>query len=58
MGSIEDRIINILEGNTNPDREVINRIQMMLLYDCNQNVPSNYIQEVAKNGKTETEESL
>jgi len=50
--SLDERIINILEGNTNPDREVIERIQMMLLYDCNQNVPSNYIQEVAKNGKT------
>ena len=52
MSTIEDRIINILDGNSNPDREVIERIQMMLLFDCNQNVGSNYIQEIAKNGKT------
>jgi len=59
MSTINDRIINILDGNTNPDREVIQRIQMLLLYDCNQNVGSNYIQEIAKNGKkTKTKENL
>lgn len=58
MSTIKDRIINILDGNTNPDREVIERIQMMLLYDCNQNVGSNFIQEIAKNGKTKTEKNL
>jgi hypothetical protein len=57
MNTIEDKIINILEGNTNPNKEIINRIQMLLLYDCNQNVGSKFIQEIA-NGKTKTKKSL
>ena len=48
--SIEDRISNMLEGNKTPDAELVKRIQTMLLYDTNQNVPSNFIKEVAKNG--------
>lgn len=50
MGSLDDKIINILEGERNPTKDIVQKIQLMLLYDCNQNVPSNYILEVAKNG--------
>jgi hypothetical protein len=53
MPTIDDLILNILEGNTNPDKLIIEHVQNVLLFDCNQTVSGNYIQEIAKNGKTE-----
>ena len=49
MSSIEDKISILLEGNRNPNKDVLEKIQLTLLWDTNQNIPSNFIKDVAKN---------
>jgi hypothetical protein len=50
MSSIEDRIINMLKGNKNPDNDILEKIKLTLLWDTDQNIPLNFIRDVAKNG--------
>lgn len=49
MSSIDDIIINMLKGNNNPKKDIVEKIQLILLMDTNNQVPSDYIKEVARN---------
>lgn len=49
MQTIEKRINTLLEGDKNPDETLLKRIQMILLWDTNQNIPLTTIKECAKN---------
>ena len=43
---IEDRIRNML-GNKNPDKDILERIQIILLRETNNHIPLNYIKDIA-----------
>ena len=45
MGSIDDRIRHLLKDNKNPDKDVLEKIQFILLMDTNNQIPLNYIKE-------------
>ncbi len=45
MGSIDDRIKQLLKGDKNPDKDVLEKIQFILLMDTNNQIPLNYIKE-------------
>lgn len=50
MSSIEDKISKLLEGNKKPNNDVLKKIQNVLLWDTNNNIPLNFIKDIAKNG--------